>query len=269
MFVRNLLKCESLAHCTHRSSLGSEWSAHTCRYFSVLTWALGAATAMNPVVLSYNNCLLRRADVALLEPPNWFNDQVMAFAFEYMELEEFVGMPNNQKLCFIGPEVSHFIKFSPDEEIGVVLGPLDLQQKDFVFLAINDHASPNTSGGTHWSLLLYDRATDTFRHYDSSQGSCNSTQALHTARRLKLFLGRDESLNPIFSEKVETPQQENAYDCGMYVLCHARLLAREFMLGRVGPTLNEIITPSYVTQQRRELRQLIDKLAKQNHIASN
>lgn len=42
----------------------------------------------------------------------------------------------------------HFI--FPDEEICIFLDPLNLQQKHYIFMAVNDNMAANTYGGTHW-----------------------------------------------------------------------------------------------------------------------
>ena len=35
-------------------------------------------------------------------------------------------------------------------ELGIFLEPLVLQEREFVSLAVNDNASTNTAGGSHW-----------------------------------------------------------------------------------------------------------------------
>ena len=37
------------------------------------------------IVLSYFDSLLRQSDLALIEKPNWLNDKVIAFAFQYYQ----------------------------------------------------------------------------------------------------------------------------------------------------------------------------------------
>ena len=39
----------------------------------------------DPVILSYFDSLLRQSDIALLEKPNWLNDKIIGFAFQYYE----------------------------------------------------------------------------------------------------------------------------------------------------------------------------------------
>jgi sentrin-specific protease 8 len=62
-------------------------------------------------ILSYYDSLLRQSDVSLLEPPNWLNDQIIGFAFEYFQREKF---GNNKKMYFIEPAVTQMIKLCPE-----------------------------------------------------------------------------------------------------------------------------------------------------------
>uniref|UniRef100_A0A8B9UB62 SUMO peptidase family member, NEDD8 specific n=1 Tax=Anas zonorhyncha TaxID=75864 RepID=A0A8B9UB62_9AVES len=120
---------------------------------------------MDPVVLSYMDSLLRQSDLALLEPPNWLNDHIIGFAFEYFASDQFQEF--SDQVCFISPEVAQFIKCAlSQEEIAIFLQPLDLLHKKLVFLPINDNSN-QAAGGTHWSLLVYFRDKKCFAHYDS------------------------------------------------------------------------------------------------------
>ena len=151
---------------------------------------------MDPIVLSYHNSLLRKSDVTLLDEPNWLNDNVIGFYFEwvwcsrsqnlhifytvchfnitrYLEYEVF--KEHADKVCFITPDVTQFIKlyegevtdlhdlgalisfypvrhwfFSPGPELGIFLEPLSLDKKDVVILAVNDNSSSKHAGGSHW-----------------------------------------------------------------------------------------------------------------------
>ena len=39
----------------------------------------------DPVVLNYHDSVLRKSDLLLLEKPNWLNDNIIAFAFQYFQ----------------------------------------------------------------------------------------------------------------------------------------------------------------------------------------
>ena len=89
------------------------------------------------IVLSYHNSLLRKSDVKLLNNPNWFNDQLIGFWFEF--LEQNVA---NDSICLISPEVAHFIKLTGSpEEAAVFVAPLNLSSRTLTLLPVNDATS--------------------------------------------------------------------------------------------------------------------------------
>lgn len=210
---------------------------------------------MDPVVLSFQDSLLRRSDVSLLEGPNWLNDQVIGFAFEYFAAERFRVL--QEALAFISPEVTQFIKCaSCPDELALFLEPLGLASRRWVFLAVNDNSN-QTAGGSHWSLLLYRRNSNRFAHYDSQNGS-NSLHARRIATKLEPFLGAGRQA-PFVEEPC--PSQQNSYDCGMYVICIAEALCEEARAEGSPRLAGRAITPAYITRKRTEWCRLIQGLA--------
>ncbi|XP_076879871.1 sentrin-specific protease 8 [Brachyhypopomus gauderio] len=211
---------------------------------------------MDPVVLSYQDSLLRRSDVSLLDGPYWLNDQVIGFAFEYFAADRFKSL--GETVCFISPEVTQFIKYaSCEEELSLFLEPLRLASRRWVFLAVNDNSN-QTAGGSHWSLLLYQRHTGHFSHYDSQSGG-NSLHAQRIAAKLETFLGAGTKV-PFVEEAC--PSQQNSYDCGMYVICNAEALCESARRGSHAHLPAQTITPTYITRKRTEWHSLIQRLAK-------
>lgn len=210
---------------------------------------------MDPVVLSFQDSLLRRSDLSLLEGPHWLNDHVIGFAFEFFSSERFKELKDS--VVFISPEVTQFIKCSSsEEELSVFLEPLGLSSRSSVFLAVNDNVSAS-AGGTHWSLLVFVREDNTFYHYDSQSGS-NRPHAQEIARRLETFTsGRSRAG---FREE-PCPAQQNTYDCGMYVMSICEHLCEG--LRREDNTRAALtnITPAYVTKKREEWCRIIQDLA--------
>lgn len=210
---------------------------------------------MDPVVLSFQDSLLRRSDVSLLEGPCWLNDQVIGFAFEYFTAKRFRVL--QEELVFISPEVTQFIKCaSCPDELALFLEPLGLTSRRWVFLAVNDN-SDQTAGGSHWSLLLYHHSSNHFAHYDSQNGS-NSLHARRIAAKLEAFLGAGRK--PLFVEE-PCPSQQNSYDCGMYVICIAEALCEKARTEGSPHLPGHTITPAYITLKRTEWCRLIQSLA--------
>ncbi|XP_062327972.1 sentrin-specific protease 8 [Osmerus eperlanus] len=211
---------------------------------------------MDPVVLSYQDSLLRRSDVALLDGPHWLNDQVIGFAFEYFAAERFKGL--GEATIFISPEVTQFIKCASClEELALFLEPLRLASKRWVFLAVNDNSN-QTAGGSHWSLLLFRRDGGHFAHYDSQSGS-NSQHARRIASKLETFLCTGRKIAVV---EEPCPSQQNSYDCGMYVICNAEALCEKARVDGSPRLPVQTITPAYITQKRAEWSKLIQRMAK-------
>ena len=65
---------------------------------------------MDSIVVSYYDAVLRQSDVALLSAPNWLNDQIVSFFFEYLRNDHFKYSKDSKKLTFIDPAVTQMIK---------------------------------------------------------------------------------------------------------------------------------------------------------------
>ncbi|QIG97692.1 MULTISPECIES: hypothetical protein [Bradyrhizobium] len=97
-----------------------------------------------------------------------------------------------------------------------------------MFLPVND-ADPTDPRcqGNHWSLLFVDRRdrnSPIAYHYDSFWGF-NETSADHLAGRLGL---------PGDSVQAGMAQQQNGWDCGVFVVDGTRALVRGLVAGQRG-----------------------------------
>ncbi|XP_054267421.1 sentrin-specific protease 8-like [Macrosteles quadrilineatus] len=168
------------------------------------------------VVFSYYDCIIRESDLKILQSNGWLNDAIISFYFVYLEQELF---RNHNELLFIGPEVTQCLKESPSSEIPIFLDPLEAQHKDFIFMAVND--SGKSAGGSHWSLLVYNRLENKFYHLDSSSHT-NYQPALKLARNVGNYFSPSSEVN---LEEMTSLQQDNSYDCGIYLICNLENLA--------------------------------------------
>ncbi|XP_077265915.1 sentrin-specific protease 8 [Temnothorax americanus] len=216
---------------------------------------LSDARPKNPdkddIVLSYHDYLLRASDVALLERNDWLNDIIIGFYFEYLNQQH----RKDSRLLFIGPEVAQLLKMLDSSQYNLFLDPIKAKNYDFVFFPLNDCDS-NEAGGSHWSLLIYSRVEKTCYHFDSSCG-INGSSAKKLARKVtKYFLEKQERKYI----EMDCPQQDNSYDCGLYVLCLADVISMHAIKNsKIGDCNCSIIT-EMVPKKRADLLKLIDDL---------
>lgn len=106
-----------------------------------------------------------------------------------------------------------------------LLDPLQLHTRDAILIPVNDKSdTSHVVGGSHWSLLIYTRQDDCFRHADSCD-SLNLDAAARVAGKLSLFLRRPAGASSA-PQPVACAQQENGYDCGPYLMHHAECFVR-------------------------------------------
>lgn len=213
------------------------------------------ADGKNDVVLSFNDSLVRQSDIQLLDGPHWLNDIVIGFCFEYFEREKFNHSAD--KLALISPDVAQFIKLASAEDLTSSLESLNLPTKQFVFLPVNDNENSEIAGGSHWSLLVYIRSKQEFRHYDSCSRH-NEDMAKKLAYKLQPHvhapMGRMKFI------EMDGPQQENSYDCGVYVISTAEHLCRELCEG-YSINLNDLVTQESINEKRKLIKDLVYQVA--------
>ena len=176
----------------------------------------------NDVVLSYHDYILRQDDVNLLEGPYWLNDAVIGFYFEYLGQKYKESKP---KLFFTSPELTQLLKLTDPHEYPIFLDIIEAKDKDFIFFPLNDCNSRKSAGGTHWSLMVFSKSEKICYYFDSSRG-WNSSFAKEFSRGIMSYLL--EKTNGRFAE-MDCPQQENGYDCGLYVHCLTDIIS-EYIL---------------------------------------
>lgn len=209
------------------------------------------ARPMNPdkndIVLSYHDYLLRISDVALLERNDWLNDIIIGFYFEYLNQQ----YGKDSQLLFIGPEVAQLLKMQDSSQYNIFLDPIEATHYNFIFFPLNDCDS-NEAGGSHWSLLIYSHMEKMCYHFDSS--SINGFSAKKLARKVtKYFLEKAERRYI----EMDCPQQNNNYDCGLYVLCLADVISRHALRNSKVSDCECSIVTEMVPKKRTDLLKLI------------
>ena len=213
------------------------------------------------IVLSYYDTLLRKSDVELLSGRAWINDNIISFWFDYLQHDLYAEY--SDKIVFLSPQVTHFIKSAADNEnnlndVKTMLSTMDFGEKQLIIIPVNDcHTDNVTVGGTHWSLLVYFDNKQSFEHYDSHTGSINRLHAENLVTILSEFLIADhESDIELDLNEMECTQQTNSYDCGVYLLCNAEAVCRQFFLND-NRHICDISSVDAVKQARRDINRLI------------
>ncbi|KAK0077495.1 hypothetical protein PV325_003908 [Microctonus aethiopoides] len=208
------------------------------------------------VALSYHDCLLRNSDVKLLNGPYWLNDAVIGFYFEY--LEKSIETECQYQIKFASPELTQLLKMLESNDYPAILNSTITNETDFIFFPLNNCDKVDDVGGSHWSLLIYSRAEKSCFHFDSFHGS-NDTQAKIFAGKIMQYLLDMKSTN---YKEISCPQQNNSYDCGIFVLCYAKIVLQHLKShSKVeGCDLREV--KSMANTKRSELLEIIKKLNK-------
>lgn len=213
---------------------------------------------MGRACLDYFDILLYEEDVDLLRGPEWLNDQVISFYFEYLAREKF----KSTNFGFVGGCLASFLVNAGFEDALSNIQPLKLKKKDMILLPVNNSRDPTTpNSGSHWSLLVVSMADKQFLHFDSGEGANKLPARLLSEKMQRLLeLGRHSRVTT-----AECARQTNCYDCGMYCLGAADIICREKEKGTswsgVSTCLQEELTPEKVTQLRIDLLGLIETKA--------
>jgi hypothetical protein len=143
------------------------------------------------------------------------------------------------------------------DDLRVCLKSLPLQ-RDLLLLPINNNPSPSTpSGGTHWSVLVYDRRLpigQRFLHLDSSERSGNFAFAQETALALAAVMPKDSPTGPVTVTECTCAQQTNASDCAVYALAFCERIAAETSLLSVNSAVDAASYRRKITREIERLR---------------
>jgi len=171
--------------------------------------------------------------------------------------------------------------------------PRQFNLKQVLFLPINDTNAlfefmPGCKGaiGTHWSLLIVillqvsceedeqdGLLQPIYLHYDSVGNSSNYTAAVAVAKKINLLFTIKKTIHKssdntstvqdggMVIRNCKTPQQINAWDCGIYVLVLTDILATAF--GRRGNKNRADEVPGIIIsndQQETDIQKITDYL---------
>ena len=120
-------------------------------------------------------------------------------------------------------------------------------------------------GGSHWSLLVFERSCSGFVNHDS-YGVSNRQHSKRLYKAVARFMSitSTTSCSYSFFDDPHSPQQVNSYSCGLYVVASARAICNSYVSNSSKATivlwftdLKEQVTPVAVTKMRKEILNLI------------
>ena len=79
-----------------------------------------------------------------------------------------------------------------EEDLIDLFGPLKLEQKEIIFMPLNDNTDKfKVMGGSHWALLVYFRNANEFHYFDSAgEGLIGNVEVI--MKKMAVLLKRDD-----------------------------------------------------------------------------
>ncbi|KAH3743248.1 cysteine proteinase [Pelomyxa schiedti] len=240
-------------------------------------------TREDDIVGTFGDVTMRVADVHSTMDGQWLNDNAASFALECLERAA-AGDPDTSALlaasgggavalgegalrsvrgggCVAVQPGVVFLVVSADFDVSECVAADRMRGAGVLLLPVNNNRDSSRVGGTHWSLLAFDKATRTFYHMDS-MGSLNYSAACCVARKFSSLLKLEETRSVV---SVTTPLQKNGTDCGFHMLCMCHALLNlagandppSISADQIEAALKKSATPQCAQAMRRLLQQLI------------
>lgn len=218
--------------------------------------------------LTYKTISLHKSDVRCLASPNYINDLIISFYYEILN-DQFEA--NSSSFALLDPVVAiSLISETTIEDLhDMIYAPLDLDNKKYVFLPINDNTSLTTPGsGNHWALCLIETETSTMFYFDSMGNTIgNVTPLIEQYEKLS-------KKKLTFVNALNRKYQHNMYDCGVFVLAFTEevlnhLKSNEFKCDLKEVDFDKIMTESSIANQssmnnlRKKIQKILVNLKKQ------
>lgn len=113
-----------------------------------------SSSESDPILVSYHDSIVRSSNLQTLNDSNWLDDNIITFAFEYLQYESKFTKDNQNLFVFVTPPVVQLLKMSDDLFAEQLLQSIDFLEKKFLILPINNNKQVTIFGGSHWSLLI-------------------------------------------------------------------------------------------------------------------
>ena len=218
------------------------------------------------IILSTNNCSIKKSDIDTLSPHTYLNDLIISFYYEILESKYNISL---NKITLLDPAVSMSIILDVNNNDDLkdikncIFIPLELDKKKYIFAPINDNQKIQyTASGSHWTLNVIDVDNLKIYYLDSTLGDVSNAHIFHK-RIEKLFNKKFK-----FIYALNKQYQNNSSDCGMFLLGYTELLIN-YIKNNNGIILNKddkldyifnnenLVKQSYMTTFRKNIIKLI------------
>ncbi|KAM9982626.1 hypothetical protein ACTFIZ_007165 [Dictyostelium cf. discoideum] len=243
----------------------------------------------DPLIVSYNDSAIYQSDINILKSNQWLNDSIISFYLEWLKDGEDNKNKIPNQVLLLSPSVVFCCSFvESEQEIQLMFEqPLSLKTKEVIFFPLTNNRDPNViGGGTHWTLLIFIKSLNKFIYYDSIN-IFDPNDAIFIISKFKFLLSSPPKTNnnnnfKEFLINQKTPQQQNGYDCGLYVLSiieelleliikenenkkneENKISYEDLLLSKfTNDLLFKEISPKYIKDKRVEILNTILKLKK-------
>ena len=194
----------------------------------------------------------------------------------------------HEKVLLLDPSIISFfmLQCNDNDDFEDLEKNIHTRKRDLIFLPITNRNSINDTS-SHWSLLIFLRQESGYKflHYDS-HGAYNYLASIKVAKKLlKLIFplrshseisnssstasSKGNSFSPV-NQDTSSPQQNNSYDCGMYVCCITRLFLLSYIscpeefLDVFDKFVKRSITEEFISQERKYIKRFAEEIFNEN-----
>lgn len=152
-----------------------------------------------------------------------------------------------QMIYYLAPSLIQWINFIPHkEDVLSHFVEMCVDKISHTDIPISNSKSLDCPG-THWSLMIYEKSSNTYYHFDSIK-YLNTNFARRTAQNLHSSLEFQENFS---FEEVPCYQQQKGIDCGLHVV-HNAMIASEVILNGSSLSNNQnFLSPFSVSDLRK------------------
>ena len=225
----------------------------------------------NSIYLTYHEATLYCSDIEYFRAGAWLNDHIILFAYEYFHYSS-KYKDIMETVCLCHPMNTMLLQYGDMEDLASIANSLEFCTKDYIFVPVNNASFGEFSqNGTHWALLVVDLKGMRFLMYDSMGNRSSATpNMLKTIQNLSKILDSNSVFETL---RVNVPQQQNSFDCGMYCICFTEAILENLRCKAKGQgscdlykdkKYLEVCTPSHITSSRDRLREAVEDLKAQS-----